>query len=237
MSRTPPRRRSSGTQQLPGDLQDSRIVGHILYVVGIDASGADTLVASYDVSNPQSFAKVAEVDFPFGDWDIGVFLNVTDTRIIVAQTGDTCDLVHDTGKLHRRAGHPVRPHRHHRSQRRAHPRDVLPRQRRRLGSLGHGLRPGRAGSSARSCRAIGTETPAAACSPSGPRPTTTSAPTQLGSLAFTAGDHVTATAFAGPRVYVSSNTSSSGCPDPVVVLDTTKPGARPSSSAPSPCRA
>ena len=41
-----------GTQQLPGDLQDSRIVGHILYVVGIDASGANTLVASYDVGNP-----------------------------------------------------------------------------------------------------------------------------------------------------------------------------------------
>ena len=60
-----------GTQQIPGDLQDSRVVGHVLYVAGIDASGADTLVASYDVSNPQSFAKVAEVDFPFGDWDIG----------------------------------------------------------------------------------------------------------------------------------------------------------------------
>jgi len=43
-----------GTQHLPGDLQDSRIVGHILYVVGIDASGASTLVASYDVGNPST---------------------------------------------------------------------------------------------------------------------------------------------------------------------------------------
>ena len=41
-----------GTQTLPGDLQDSRIVGHILYLAGIDATGASTLVASYDVSDP-----------------------------------------------------------------------------------------------------------------------------------------------------------------------------------------
>jgi uncharacterized secreted protein with C-terminal beta-propeller domain len=54
-------------------------------------------------------------------------------------------------------------------------------------------------------------------------PTTTRAPIQLGKLAFTAGDHVTATAFDGSRVYVSSNTSRTGCPDPVVVLDTTNP--------------
>jgi hypothetical protein len=33
-------------------------------------------------------------------------------------------------------------------------------------------------------------------------------PPPLGSHTFTTGDHVTATAFAGPRVYVSSNTSS-----------------------------
>jgi hypothetical protein len=56
-------------------------------------------------------------------------------------------------------------------------------------------------------------------------PTTTGAPVPLGNLRFTAGDHVTATAFEGSRVYVSSNTSSTGCPDPVVVLDTTNPAA------------
>src|SRR5439155_14665176 len=38
-----------GTQQISGDLQDSRIVGRVLYVAGIDATGSSTFVASYDV--------------------------------------------------------------------------------------------------------------------------------------------------------------------------------------------
>ena len=211
-----------GTQQLPGDLQDSRIVGHVLYVVGIDASGASTLVASYDVSNPSSFTKVAETDFPFGDWDIGVFLNVTATRIIVAQTGDTCDLVHDTGSC---TDVPVTEF---------VPIDITdPNGALTLGTsfLGNGVVWDRwamdfdpasgifravmssdwNGNSGGGALAVWSA------------PDTKSAPTLLGSLTFTAGDHVTATAFAGPRVYVSSNTSSSGCPDPVVVLDTTEP--------------
>jgi hypothetical protein len=211
-----------GTQQISGDLQDSRIVGHILYVVGIDATGADTLVASYDVSNPQSFAKVAEVDFPFGDWDIGVFLNVTDTRIVVAQTGDTCDVVHDTGSC---TDVPVTQF---------VPIDITdPKGALTLGTpfLGNGVVWDRwamdfdpksgifravmssdwNGNSGGGILSVWSA------------PTTTSAPTQLGNLHFTAGDHVTATAFDGSRVYVSSNTSSTGCPDPVVLLDTTNP--------------
>jgi hypothetical protein len=212
-----------GTQQLSGDLQDSRIVGHILYVVGIDASGASTLVASYDVGNPSSFTKVAEVDFPFGDWDIGVFLNVTATRIIVAQTGDTCDLVHDTGSC---SDVPVTQF---------VPIDITdPNGALTLGTsfVGNGVVWDRwamdfdpvsgifravmssdwNGNSGGGALAVWSA------------PDTKSAPTVLGSLTFTTGDHVTATAFAGPRVYVSSNTSSTGCPDPVVVLDTTEPG-------------
>jgi hypothetical protein len=211
-----------GTQQISGDLQDSRIVGHILYVVGIDATGADTLVASYDVSNPQSFAKVAEVNFPFGDWDIGVFLNVTDTRIVVAQTGDTCDVVHDTGSC---TDVPVTQF---------VPIDITdPKGALTLGTsfLGNGVVWDRwamdfdpksgifravmssdwNGNSGGGMLTVWSA------------PTTTSAPIQLGNLHFTAGDHVTATAFDGSRVYVSSNTSSTGCPDPVVLLDTTNP--------------
>lgn len=211
-----------GTQQISGDLQDSRIVGHVLYVAGIDATGANTLVASYDVSNPNAFAKVAEVDFPFGDWDIGVFLNVTDTRIVVAQTGDTCDLVHDSGSC---TDAPVTQF---------VPIDITdPNGALTLGTpfLGNGVVWDRwamdfdpqsgifravmssdwNGNSGGGLLAVWSA------------PTTASAPTQLGSLEFTAGDHVTATAFAGPRVYVSSNSSGTGCPDPVVVLDTSHP--------------
>jgi hypothetical protein len=194
-----------GTQQLPGDLQDSRIVGHILYVVGIDASGANTLVASYDVGNPSSFTKVAEVDFPFGDWDIGVFLNVTATRIIVAQTGDTCDLVHDTGSC---TDVPVTQF---------VPIDITdPNGALTLGTsfLGNGVVWDRwamdfdpvsgifravmssdwNGNSGGGALAVWSARD------------TKSAPTTLGSLTFTTGDHVTAAAFDGPRVYVSSNT-------------------------------
>jgi hypothetical protein len=212
-----------GTQQLSGDLQDSRIVGHILYVVGIDATGASTLVASYDVSNPSSFTKVAETGFPFGDWDIGVFLNVTATRIIVAQTGDTCDLVHDTGSC---SDVPVTQF---------VPIDITdPNGALALGTsfLGNGVVWDRwamdfdpasgifravmsndwNGNSGGGALAVWSA------------PDTKSAPTLLGNLTFTTGDHVTATAFAGPRVYVSSNSSTSGCPDPVAVLDTTEPG-------------
>jgi hypothetical protein len=211
-----------GTQQISGDLQDSRIVGHILYVVGLDASGADTLVASYDVSNPQSFAKVAEVDFPFGDWDIGVFLNVTDTRIIVAQTGDTCDLVHDTGSC---TDVPVTQF---------VPIDITdPNGALTLGTsfLGNGVVWDRWAMDFDSQSGIFRAVMSSDWNGNSgggvlavwSAPTTTSAPTQLGKLAFTAGNHVTATAFDGSRVYVSSNTSSTGCPDPVVVLDTTNP--------------
>ncbi len=219
---TPAAPKVLGTQQISGDLQDSRIVGHVLYVAGIDASGATTLVASYDVTNPQSFAKVAQVEFPFGDWDIGVFLNVTDTRIVVAQTGDTCDVVHDEGQC---TDAPVTQF---------VPIDITdPNGALTLGTpfLGNGVVWDRWAMDfdpqTKIFRAVmssdwngnsggGTLSVWSA-------PTTTGAPTPLGSLAFKAGDHVTATAFAGPRVYVSSNTSSTGCPDPVVVLDTTNP--------------
>jgi hypothetical protein len=211
-----------GTQHLAGDLQDSRIVGNILYVTGIDATGSSTLVASYDVSNPATFAKVAEVDFPFGDWDIGVFLNVTDTRIIVAQTGDTCDLVHDMGNC---TDLPVTQF---------VPIDITdPNGAITLGTsfLGNGVVWDRwamdfdpesgifravmssdwNGNSGGGLLAVWSA------------PTVTAAPSLLGTLDFTSGDHVTAAAFDGPRVYMSSNTSGTGCPDPVVVLDTTNP--------------
>lgn len=212
-----------GTQRLSGDLQDSRIVGHILYVVGVDATGSNTLVASYDVSNPSSFTQVAEVKFPFGAWDIGVFLNVTATRIIVAQTGDTCDVVHEIGSC---TDAPVTQF---------VPIDITdPNGALRLGTsfTGNGVVWDRWAmdfdplsgifravmSSDWNGNSGGGELAVWSA------PNTTSAPTLLGSLGFHTGDHVTATAFAGPRVYVSSNTSGNGCPDPVVVLDTSEPG-------------
>ncbi|MHB1845002.1 MAG: beta-propeller domain-containing protein [Deltaproteobacteria bacterium] len=211
-----------GTQQISGDLQDSRIVGHILYVAGVDATGANTLVASYDVSNPQSFSKVAEVDFPFGDWDIGVFLNVTDTRIVVAQTGDTCDLVQDSGSC---TDVPVTQF---------VPIDITdPNGAITLGTpfLGNGVVWDRWAMDFDSQSGIFRAVMSSDWNGNSgggmlavwSAPSATSAPTQLGSLDFTAGDHVTATAFAGPRVYVSSNSSGTGCPDPVVALDTTNP--------------
>jgi hypothetical protein len=212
-----------GTQQLPGDLQDSRIVGHVLYVVGINASGASTLVASYDVGDPSSFTKVAEVDFPFGDWDIGVFLNVTATRIIVAQTGDTCDLVHDMGSC---TDVPVTQF---------VPIDITdPHGALTLGTsfLGNGVVWDRWAMDFDPVSGIFRAVMSSDWNGNSgggalvvwAAPDTKSAPTVLGSLTFKTGDHVTATAFDGPRVYVSSNTSGSGCPDPVVVLDTTEPG-------------
>jgi len=211
-----------GSQSLPGDLQDSRIVGHVLYVAGIDATGTKALVASYDVSNPKSFAKVAEVDFPYGDWDIGVFLNVTSTRIIVAQTGDTCDLVHETGSC---TDAPVTQF---------VPIDITdPNGALTLGTsfTANGVVWDRwaldfdpvtgifralmssdwNGNSGGGMLAVWSA------------PSTTLPPTLLGSLNFTAGDHITAAAFDGPRVYVSSNTGAAGCPDPLTVLDTTTP--------------
>ncbi len=211
-----------GTQQILGRSQDSRIVGHVLYVAGIDATASNTLVASYDVSDPQAFKKIAEADFAFGDWDIGVFLNVTDTRIVVAQTGDTCDLVHDQGSC---SDAPVTQF---------VPIDITdPNGALTLGTpfLGDGVVWDRwamdfdpqsgifravmssdwNGNAGGGMLAVWSA------------PTTTAAPTQLGTLKFTTGDHVTAAAFAGPRVYVSSNTSATGCPDPVVVFDTTNP--------------
>ena len=211
-----------GTQKISGDLEDSRIVGHVLYAAGIDATGATTLVASYDVTNPQSFAKVAEVDFPFGDWDIGVFLNVTDTRIVVAQTGDTCDLVHDVGSC---TDVPVTQF---------VPIDITdPNGALTLGTpfLGNGVVWDRWAMDFDPQSGIFRAVMSSDWNGNSgggmlnvwSAPTTTGAPTQLGTLAFAAGDHVTATAFAGPRVYVSSNTSSTGCPDPVVVLDTSNP--------------
>jgi hypothetical protein len=213
-----------GTQTLPGDLQDSRIVGHILYVVGIDAGGTSTLVASYDVSRPASFAKVAEVSFPFGDWDIGVFLNVTATRIIVAQTGDTCDIIHDNGSC---TDVPVTQF---------VPIDITdPNGALHLGTsfLGNGVVWDRWAMDFDPATGIFRAVMSSDWNGNSgggelavwSAPTTTSAPTLVGSVDFTAGDHVTATAFAGPRVYVSSDTSGTGCPDPVVVLDTTKPEA------------
>ncbi len=210
------------TQKLPGDLQDSRIVGHILYVTGIDATGASTLVASYDVSNPESFTKEAEVDFPFGDWDIGVFLNVTATRIVVAQTGDTCDLVHDQGSC---TDEPVTQF---------VPIDITdPSGKLTQGTpfLGNGVLWDRWAMDFNPTTGIFRAVMSSDWNGNSgggelavwSAPTTTSAPTKLGTLTFTAGDHVTSTAFAGSRVYVSSNTSGTGCPDPVVVLDTTNP--------------
>jgi hypothetical protein len=149
-------------------------------------------------------------------------LNVTDTRIVVAQTGDTCDIVHDTGNC---TDVPVTQF---------VPIDITdPNGALTLGTsfLGNGVVWDRwamdfdpqsgifravmssdwNGNSGGGMLAVWSA------------PTTTSPPTPLGKLNFTAGDHVTATAFDGSRVYVSSNTSSTGCPDPVVVLDTDNP--------------
>src|SRR5260370_36551286 len=52
-----------GQIRIDGDLQDSRIVGNILYV--ISNTNTLTYVASLDVSKPQAFAKIQEIDFPF----------------------------------------------------------------------------------------------------------------------------------------------------------------------------
>ncbi|MHB8421077.1 MAG: beta-propeller domain-containing protein [Myxococcales bacterium] len=214
-----------GSQQINGDLQDSRIVGSILYVVGVDAGAGDTFVESYDVSNPAAFQKVDEADFAFGDWDIGVFINVSDSRIVVAQTGDTCDLVQDDGSACDDS--PVTQF---------VPIDITnPSGKLNLGTsfLGNGVvwdrwamdfDPGSGlfralmSSDWNSNSGGGVLTVWSA-------PSTTSAPTVLGNLSFTTGDNLTAAAFAGPRVYVSSNTQSTGCPDPIVVLDTTNPSA------------
>jgi hypothetical protein len=76
-----------GQMRIDGDLQDSRIVGNILYV--ISNTNTLTYVASLDVSKPQAFAKIQEIDFPFNQWDVGVFANVSDSRIIIAGSGAT----------------------------------------------------------------------------------------------------------------------------------------------------
>jgi hypothetical protein len=82
--------------QLPieGEVQDTRIVGNILYVVSriyssYWASPANqqdlTFVASFDVTDPKNLRPVDRRDFPASGWD--THTNVTQTRITLSQSG------------------------------------------------------------------------------------------------------------------------------------------------------
>jgi hypothetical protein len=89
------------TLPINGEIDDSCIVGNILYVVsnvwtyyymwGAPAGGFGntsedlTFVASFDISNSQQMNPVAELDFPSDGWNIND--NVTDTRIILSESG------------------------------------------------------------------------------------------------------------------------------------------------------
>jgi hypothetical protein len=83
------------TLGLEGEIDTTRIVGNILYVVShrypsyeVGADATDnrdlTYIASFDVSNPASMKAVDRVDFPTGGWD--VHANVTQNRITLSQS-------------------------------------------------------------------------------------------------------------------------------------------------------
>jgi hypothetical protein len=210
-----------GQLVIDGDLQDSRIVGNVLYVI----SDTDTLtyVASIDVSHPASFQKVDELDFRFDQWDVGVFANVTDSRIVIAGAGDTCDLTGGASNCDESA-----------SVTQFTPIDITDA----TGRLAQGTPFVATGivmnrwamdfdpASGLLRAVLSSDSPHV--SSGGGLLTTWAAPTihsatQLGSLPFQVGDNITAAAFAGPRVYVASALATSGCPAPLAVFDTSNP--------------
>jgi hypothetical protein len=210
-----------GQLRIDGDLQDSRIVGNILYVI----SDTDNLtyVASLDVSNPRSFEKVDELDFPFSQWDVGVFANVTETRITIAGSGDTCDQTNGAPDCNEDT-----------SVTQFTPIDITDPH----GKLVQGTPFVASGTvsdrwamdfnpTSGVLRAVlSLDSPHV--SSGGGSLTTWSAPTingatQLGSVSFVVGDNITAAAFDGSRVYVASALAATGCPAPLAVLDTTNP--------------
>lgn len=206
---------------IDGDLQDSRIVGNVLYVI----SDTDTLtyVASLDVSHPDAFAKVQEIDFPFNQWDVGVFANVTDGRIIIAGAGDECDATNDAPNCSEAnsvtqftpiditdpAGHMV---------------EGTP-------FVGTGIVMDRWAmdfdpTSGLFRAVLSSDSPHV--NSGGGSLTTWSAPTihsatQLGTATFKVGDNITAAAFGPSRAYVFSALQATGCPAPLVVFDTSDP--------------
>ena len=210
-----------GQLRIDGDLQDSRIVGNILYV--ISDTDSLTYVASIDVSNSKSFTKVDELDFRFDQWDVGVFANVTESRIIIAGSGDTCDAENTTSDCSETT-----------SVTQFTPIDITSPQGKLVQGapfIGSGIVMDRwamdFNPTSGILRAVlSSDSPHV--SSGGGTLTTWSAPTihgatQLGSLSFVVGDNITAAAFDGSRAYVSSALATTGCPAPLAVFDTSNP--------------
>ena len=124
--------------QLPvnGSIDDSRIIGNILYVVsnvyayqyiygpaigGYGNTSVDlTFLASFDVANPMSMQPVAELDFPSDGWNIHD--NFTADRVVISSRAGA-----RTASCH----HAVPAHRHLRSGRGAEPGHDVHRHRHR----------------------------------------------------------------------------------------------------------
>jgi hypothetical protein len=216
-----------GETQINGDLQDSRIVGKILYVVSTawswqqwnPSEKGHTYVASFDVSNPHSFQKVDQQDYPWSQWDVGIYTNVTDTRVILAEAGDTCDLMSGNNCSE---DTPVTQFL---------PIDITdPGGHLTIGKpfLGNGIVLDRWAMDfdpkTNVFRAVLSNdwngTPGGGELVDWDAPTVQSA-TQLASLPIAFGDHVSAVAFDGPRAYLST----AHCTDPISIVDTTNPAS------------
>jgi hypothetical protein len=210
-----------GQKRIDGDLQDSRIVGNILYVVA--DTDTQTAVASLDVTDPTSFIQVAEIDFPFQQWDVGVFSNVTETRIIIAGAGDDCDAHNDAAGCSEST-----------SVTQFTPIDITdPGGKMVQGTafVGNGIVMDRWAMDfdpkSGIFRALLSQDSPHVSSGGGSlvnwsAPTVQTA-TKLGELPFALGNNITAAAFASTRVYVSSVLDDKGCPAPLALFDTTDP--------------
>jgi hypothetical protein len=216
-----------GQTEIDGDLQDSRIVGSILYVISTEWAWQKwnaslkglTYVASFDVSNPQSFQKIDEQDYPWDQWDVGIFSNVTDTRVILAEAGDTCDL---NAGSNCSEDTPVTQFL---------PIDITdPGGHLKIGQpfLGNGIVLDRwamdFNPTTNVFRAVLSNdwngTPGGGELVDWSAPTVQSA-TQLGMLPISFGDHLSAVAFDGPRAYLST----ANCSDPISIVDTSNPAS------------
>jgi hypothetical protein len=196
-------------------------VGNILYAI----SNTQTLtyVASIDVSKPAAFSKIQEIDFPFSQWDVGVFANVTDSRIIIAGAGDECDYLNMATNCSEQ-----------KSVTQFTPIDITdPEGRLVQGTpfVGSGVVMDRWAmdfdpTTGLFRAVLSSDSPHV--NTGGGSLTTWSAPTinaatQLGSVTFVVGDNITAAAFASSRVYVFSALQTTGCPAPLVIFDTSDP--------------
>ncbi len=86
-----------GKLPIDGDVEQTRIVGEVLYVQsrqwswwypgmnGTSASANLTFVASFDISNSAQMTQVDRVDFPSSGWD--THANFTANRITISQAG------------------------------------------------------------------------------------------------------------------------------------------------------